>query len=86
MTGPVRNRGGKTKRRRHISKDWVTVLFGRARSQPHTVDKVLDAVNGAEVAAALADVVKPEETVLCPDGHTAFLHLQQAFGVQTKSI
>lgn len=86
MTRKPRSRGGRATGRGRFSKDWVPVLVGRARGQPHTVDKVLDAVNGVQVTAALADVVKPAETVLCTDGHTAFLHLQRTLGVQTKSF
>lgn len=86
MTRKPRKRGGRATGRGRFSKDWVPVLVGRVRGQPHTVDKVLNAVNGAEVTAALAEAVKPAETILCTDGNTAFLHLQRTLGVQTKSF
>ncbi len=50
------------------------------------MDKVLTRVNGAQVTDALKDVVKPGETVLCTEGHSAFLHLQRTLGVPTKSF
>lgn len=86
MTRPSRNRGGKAVGRGRHNKDWVPVLVGRVRGQPYTTDQVLKAVNGAEVTAALVGVVKPAETILCTDGHSAFLHLQRTLGVQTKSF
>ena len=86
MTRPSRARGGKAKGRGRTSKDWVPVLVGRVRGQPYTTDRVLAKVNGAEVTDALKSVVKPGETVLCTDGHSAFLHLQRTLGVTTKSF
>ena len=81
-----RKRGEKTKGSGRHSKDWVPVLVGRARGRPHTVDKVLDRVTGAEVTDALKDAIVPGETVLCTDGHSAYLHLQRTLDVQTKSF
>jgi transposase-like protein len=86
LTRPARKRGGKATGSGRYSKDWVPVLVGRARGQSQTVDKVLTRVNGAEVTDALKDAVKPGETILCTDGHSAFLHLQRTLGVQTKSF
>ena len=86
LTRPARKRGGKAKGRGRFSKDWVPVLVGRARGQPQTVDRVLAKVNGAEVTDALKDAVKAGETIVCTDGHSAFLHLQRTLGVQTKSF
>lgn len=86
LTRPPRKRGGKATGKGRFSKDWVPVLVGRARGQPQTVDRVLAKVNGAEVTDALKKAVVPGETVVCTDGHSAFLHLQRTLGVQTKSF
>ncbi|MDB5757525.1 MAG: transposase of ISThsp17, family ISPna2 group [Burkholderia sp.] len=43
-------------------------------------------MNGNEIAMALKDVVKLGETILCTDGHSAFLHLQRTLDVATKSF
>ena len=43
-------------------------------------------MNGNEIAEALKDVVKPGETILCTNSHSAFLHLQRMLGVATKSF
>ena len=86
LTRPARKRGEKAKGKGRFGKDWVPVLVGRVRGQPHTTDQVLTKVNGAEVTAALKDVVTPGETVVCTDGHTAFLHLQKTLDVPTKSF
>ena len=81
-----RKRGGKAKGRGRSLKDWVPILVGRARGQAFTTDKVLPRMNGNEIAEALKDVVQPGETILCTDGHSAFLHLQRTLGVATKSF
>lgn len=81
-----RKRGGKAKGSGRSLKDWIPVLVGRARGQAFTTDKVLPRMNGNEIAVALKDVVKPGETILCTDGHSAFLHLQRTLGVVTKSF
>lgn len=73
--GPGRRRG-----------DWVPVLVGRGRGLPATTDRVLEAMNGKAVTDALAPVVVPGQTVICTDGHSAFLRLQDALGVATKSF
>lgn len=86
LTRPSRKRGGKAEGRGRKSKDWVPVLVGRARGQAQTADKVLGRLTGAEVTDALKDAVTPGETILCTDGHSAFLHLQRTLGVQTKSF
>ena len=86
MTRPARKRGGKAKGKGRFGKDWVPVLVGRVRGQSYTVDKVLDRVTGAEVTAALKDAVKAGETIICTDGHSAFLHLQRTLGVQTRTF
>lgn len=75
MTRPSRARGGKASGRGRMTKDWVPVLVGRVRGQRHTVDRVLTRMTGAQVTDALKDAVKPGETMLCTDGHSAFLHL-----------
>ena len=86
LTRPARKRGGKAKGKGRFSKDWVPVLVGRARGQPQTVDRVLAKVNGVEVTDALKEAVVPGETVICTDGHSAFLHLQRTLCVQTKTF
>ena len=86
MTRPARYRGGKTKGSGRFSKDWVPVLVGRVRGQAHTMDNILKKVSGAELEAALKDVVTPGETVLCTDGNTAYRRLSHTLGVQTKSF
>ncbi len=86
MTRPSRARGGKASGRGRAAKDWVPVLVGRARGQNHTAGKVLTRMTGAQVTDALKDAVKAGETVLCTDGHPAFLHLQRTLGVPTKSF
>ena len=89
MARPSRARGGKASgrdRATKATKDWVPVLLGRARGQNHTAGKVLTRMTGAQVTDALKDAVKAGETVLCTDGHSAFLHLQRTLGVPTKSF
>lgn len=81
LTRPSRKRGGKAEGRGRKGKDWVPVLVGRARGQAQTADKVLGRLTGAEVTDALKDAVTPGETILCTDGHSAFLHLQHTLGV-----
>lgn len=66
--------------------DWVPVLVGRGRGLPATADRVLEAMNGEAVADSLRKVVAPGETVVCTDGHSAFLRLHDALGVATKSF
>jgi transposase-like protein len=86
LTRLARHRGGSAKGTGSGRKaaDWVPVLVGRVRGQPFTADKVLKKLNGIEVADALRGVVKPGETILCTDGHSAFLPLQSSLGVTTK--
>lgn len=84
LTRPARKRGGKASGRGRKSKDWIPVLVGRARGQAHTADRVLGRLTGAEVTDALKDAVTPGDTIVCTDGHSAFLHLQRTLGVQTK--
>lgn len=60
------------------------VLVGRVRGQLYTVDKVLTKLNGVEVIAALKEAVRPGETVVCTDGHSAFLRLDKSQGVETR--
>lgn len=86
MTRPPRKHGGKAKGKGRFGKDWVPVLVGRARGLPQTVDKVLNRVTGVEVTDALKAAVVPGETILCTDGHSAYLHLQRTLGVQTKTF
>lgn len=86
LTRPPRKRGGKAKGRGRRSKDWIPVLVGRARGQAFTADRVLGRLTGVEVTDALKEAVTPGETILCTDGHSAFLHLQRTLGVQTKSF
>lgn len=86
MTRPPRARGGRASGKGRKTGDWVPVLVGRVRGQKFTVDKVLTRVTGAEVTAALKDAVRPGETVLCTDGHSAYLHLQRTLGVPAKSF
>lgn len=43
-------------------------------------------MNGDAVADVLRDVVAPGETVVCTDGHSAFLRLLDALGVATKGF
>ena len=81
-----RSRGAKTAGRGRSNKDWVAVLVGRARGQEGVVDKVLPKFCGAEIAKALACSVAAGETVICVDGHAAFLHLQTALNVPVKSF
>ncbi|UCU95231.1 IS1595 family transposase [Hydrogenophaga taeniospiralis] len=84
LTRPARYSGGRAKGAGRKAGDWVPVLVGRVRGQPYTVDKVLVKLNGVEVTAALKDAVKPGETIVCTDGHSAFLRLQASLGVETK--
>ena len=84
LTRPARYRGGRAKGAGRKAADWVTVLVGRVRGQPYTVDKVLPKLNGVEVTAALREAVKPGETVVCTDGHSAFLRLDKSLGVETR--
>lgn len=84
LTRPARYSGGRAKGAGRKAGDWVPVLVGRVRGQPYTVDKVLAKLNGVEVTAALKDAVKPGETVVCTDGHSAFLRLHTSLGVETK--
>lgn len=86
LTRPKRKRGGKSEGRGRKAKDWIPVLVGRVRGQAYTADKVLVRLTGAEVTEALKDAVTPGETILCTDGHSAFLRLQRTLGVQTKSF
>lgn len=72
LTRPPRKRGGKAK--------------GRGRDQALTADRVLGRLTGVEVTDALKEAVTPGETILCTDGHSAFLHLQRTLSVQTKSF
>lgn len=84
LTRPARYSGGRAKGAGRKAADWVPVLVGRVRGQPHTVDKVLAKLNGVEVTAALKGAVKPGETVVCTDGHSAFLRLDKSLGVETR--
>ena len=84
LTRPARYSGGRAKGAGRKAGDWVPVLVGRVRGQPYTVDKVLAKLNGVEVSAALKDAVQPGETVVCTDGHSAFLRLDKALGVETR--
>ncbi len=84
LTRPARYSGGRAKGAGRKAKDWVPVLVGRVRGQPYVVDRVLVKLNGVEVTAALKDTVKPGETVVCTDGHSAFLRLDKALGVETR--
>lgn len=84
LTRPARYSGGRAKGKGRKAADWVPVLVGRVRGQPYTVDKVLAKLNGVEVTAALKDAVKPGETVVCTDGHSAFLRLDKSLGVETR--
>jgi len=84
LTRPARYSGGRAKGAGRKAGDWVPVLVGRVRGQPYTVDKVLTKLNGVEVTAALKDAVKPGETVVCTDGHSAFLRLDKSLGVETR--
>lgn len=81
-----RSRGAKTAGRGRSNKDWVAVLVGRARGQEGVVDKALPKFCGAEIAKALAGSVAAGQTVICVDGHAAFLHLQTALDVPVKSF
>lgn len=71
---------GPGRRREH----WVPVLVGRGRGLPATTDRVLGRMNSQAIAEALSEVVLPEETVVCTDGHRAFMSLQRSLGVTTK--
>nr|WP_232840954.1 IS1595 family transposase [Serpentinimonas barnesii] len=84
LTRPARYRGDRAKGAGRKAGDWVTVLVGRVRGQPYTVDKVLGKLSGAEVTAALKDAIKPGETVVCTDGHSAFLRHDKMLGVETR--
>jgi len=86
LTRPARKRGCKASGRGRKGTDWVPVLVGRARGQAFTTDRVLGRLTGAEVTDELKDAIAPRETILCTDGHLAFLHLQRTLGVQTKSF
>lgn len=81
---PRRRGGGSTGRRGRPSDEWVPVLVGRARSQPFILDRVLPRVTHDEVARTLKPIVKPGETVLCTDTHSAFLQLGQTLHVPAK--
>ena len=79
-----RKRGEKAIGRCRFRKNWILVLVRRASGQVFTTEKVLPRMNGNEVAEALKDVVEPSETILCTDGHLAFLHLRRTLGVAMK--
>lgn len=90
-TSPVvgrerRKRGEKAPGPGRFHKDWVPVLVGRVRGQPLTTDKMLCHVTGAEVTAALRDVVKPGDTIICTDKGKAFKNLKRTLGVRTESV
>lgn len=80
----ARKRGGKA-RRRGTSGEYVPVLVGRLRGQPHVADKVLTRMNGAQALEALKNVVC-RDTLLCTDGSSAFLRIQRELGVPVKSV
>lgn len=86
MTRPARHRGCKIKGSGRFSKDWGPVLVRRVRGQAHMMDKILKKISGAELEAALKDVVTPGETIPCTDGNTAYRRLSHTLGVQTKSF
>lgn len=81
---PRRRGGGSTGRRGRLSDEWVPILVGRARSQPFIVDRVLPRVTHNEVASTLKSVIKPGETVLCTDTHSAFINLEKTLNVPAK--
>jgi len=62
----------------------MPILVVRSRSQPFIADQVLSRVTHAEVARSLKPVVKPGETVLCTDTHSAFLNLEHTLDVSAK--
>jgi hypothetical protein len=64
--------------------DWAPVLVGRVRGQPYTVDRVMTKLNVAEVTAVLKYAVKPSETVVSTECHSAFLRLDKSLGVETR--
>jgi len=63
----------------------VPVMVGRLRGQPHVTDCVLQKMTGDEAVRAVKDVVS-EDTLLCTDGHSAFLKVQREFGIPVKSV
>ncbi|PWG61603.1 IS1595 family transposase [Sediminicurvatus halobius] len=80
-----KKRGGEGSGRRRG--DWVPVLVGRGRGLPATNDRVREAMNGEAVTDALRQVVAPGgQTLVCTDGHSAFLRLQSAPGVATRTF
>lgn len=81
---PRRRGGGSTGRRGRPADEWVPILVGRARSQPFIADHVLSRVTHNEVARSLKPIVKPGETVLCTDTHSAFINLEHTLDVAAK--
>jgi len=59
LTRPARHSGGRAKGADRKALEWVSVLLGRVRGQPYTVDKVLAKLNRVEVIAALKDAIEP---------------------------
>jgi transposase-like protein len=83
---PRRRGGAKGRGSGRRREDWVPVLVGRGRGLPATTDCVLERMTGKAVTEALSGVVTPGETVVCTDGHSAFLGLQHSLNVATKSF
>lgn len=84
LTRPARRRRGKASKM-GLSKEKASVLVGHLRGQPHIADKVLPVMNGVELVEAPKQVVS-KNTLLCPDGNSAYLRVQRELGVPVKSV